>query len=173
MSEVRHDDYTTYTLPSSIVTKRDIAHLVDEAEAIDRVITSNSVRSKAGVAGELHHEASGQMEEFLTVNQIDMGQSSGVRTEIIRQLRKLKDKSPVIHLTFATRVDPESLGELVDWLRQNVERQAVVSIGLQPGLVGGVHIRTVNNVHDLSLRKILEKHRDVLVKEVEALGVQN
>lgn len=173
MSEVWHDDYTTYKLPPSIVTKRDISHLIDEAEAIDRVITSNAVRGKAGVAGELHHEASSRMEEFLTANQIDMGQGGGARTEVIKQLRQLKDKSPVIHLTFATSVDPESLGELVDWLRQNVERQAVVSVGLQPGLVGGVHIRTVNKVHDLSLRRILERHRDVLVKEVEALGVKD
>lgn len=173
MSERNKKDYEELVLPSSIVTKKDLAHLITEAEAIDSTLTSNHVRDKAGIDGGLHYETTDQMKEFLTVNKINMGDSSGRRTETIKMLRSLKNEAPIIHLTFASNADYESLSQIVKWLRENVEKQAIVTVGLQPNLVGGVHIRTTNHVHDLSLRKQLEKHRDVLIKEVEAVSGKN
>ncbi len=172
MSE-HQPDYTNLILPPSIVTKNDLAHLVSEAEAIDNTLTSNYVRDQAGMHGDLHYETTEQMKEFLTVNAINMGESSGKRTETIKMLRRLKNNAPSIHLTFATNADYESLSQIVAWLRDNVEKQAIITVGLQPNIVGGVHIRTTNQVHDLSLRKQLEKHRDVLIKEVEAVSGEN
>ena len=81
----------------------------------------------------------------------------------------MKDKVPVIHMTFAVQADPTSLQQIVQWLRSSVHPQVVISVGLQPSLVAGVYMRTPNHVRDLSLRTLLTGQHEVLVKELEAL----
>src|SRR5690606_10661055 len=92
------------------------------------------------------------------------------RAGLINQLRQLKANAPIAHVTFASLVDTESLRQITAWLRESVHPQAVIVVGLQPSLVGGVYIRTPNHVHDFSLRAQLAGHRDIIVKEVEALS---
>ena len=170
MSQPQGFDGSQVALPPSVMTKKDLVHLINEAEAIDSTLTSNYVRDKAQVDGDIHYETTEKMREFLTINHINMGEGSSRRTETIKALRRLKNNAPSIHLTFAASVDYESLTQIVRWIRDNVEKQAIVSIGLQPGIVGGIHVRTNNKVHDLTLRKQLEKSRDVLIKEVTEIA---
>ena len=84
------------------------------------------------------------------------------------QVRKLKEHAPIIHMTFAVEADPESLSQLVAWIRQEIHPQALISDGLQPSLVGGVYMRTPNHVHDFSVRRLLADKRDIIAHELEA-----
>ena len=54
-------------------------------------------------------------------------------------------------------------------MRGSVHPQAVISVGLQPALIGGVYVRTPNHVMDLSLRARLKGNRELITKELEAL----
>jgi F0F1-type ATP synthase delta subunit len=83
------------------------------------------------------------------------------------ELVKLKDKAPVIHMTFAVPADTEVLQELVAWARTNAHPQSLLSIGMQPSLIGGAYIRTPNHVHDFSMRSMLESKRDIMLKILE------
>jgi len=111
---------------------------------------------------------SGQFTDFLTDNKLDFSESK-VRTDIIKELRLLKTKAPVVHTTFAVPADIESLQTLAAWFRKSVHPQVLLEIGLQPALVAGVYIRTPNHVHDMSLRSALAGKREVLVKDLEEL----
>jgi len=73
-----------------------------------------------------------------------------------------------MHMTFATVADPESLQKLVDWIRQEIHPQALLHVGLQPALVGGVYLRTPNHIHDFSLRQLLADKRSIIVDELNA-----
>ena len=103
---------------------------------------------------------------FIEMNKIDIA-NDHARMELKEHLRALKDHAPIIHMTFAVDADPEFLSKLVEWLRQNIHPQTLVSVGLQPSLVGGVHMRTPNHVHDFSIRKLLATKRDLMVHELE------
>src|SRR5690606_28953189 len=109
------------------------------------------------------------MKDFLAANDLDIGDTLQ-RAGLIRQLRQLKASAPVAHVTFASPVDTESLRQITAWLRESVHPQAIVVVGLQPSLFGGVYIRTPNRVHDCSLRAQLAGHRDIIAREVEALS---
>lgn len=159
--------YTDFTLPPSVVSRIDVSHLVGDAERIDNALTTAAVRSKANVTDSVQLTLSDQLTEFLSLNQLSLDDSR-TRSDIIKQLRLLKDNVPIIHMTFAVEADRESLGQLVSWLRQEIHKQAVIAIGLQPALVAGVYMRTPNHVHDMSLKAKLEGSRDLLVKELEA-----
>lgn len=167
MTEDTQLHYRDFLLPPSVVSRIDVARMVNDAERVDNELTTAAVRTKAGGATSVAPTLSEQLVAFLELNQLAL-EDSHKRSDIIKQLRLLKDEVPIIHMTFAVEADRESLGQLVSWLRQEIHKQAVIAVGLQPALVAGVYLRTPNHVHDLSLKAQLEGSRDLLVKELEA-----
>lgn len=159
--------YVDFVLPPSLVTRVDIARLVHEAERVDNEMTAAAVRVKTGAAQASVPGMSDQLQEFLMQNQLSL-QNSVERTELIKQLRLLKDKVPIVHMTFAVTADRESLEYLAAWLRSSVHKQAVISVGLQPALVAGVYLRTPNRVMDLSMRALLKGSHDKLAAQLGA-----
>ena len=155
------------TLPPSVVSRADVAHLVLEAERIDSAQTAQAVREKVGAAASEQPAMSQQLADFLSQNQLNV--APGQWGELITQLRQVKEGVPVFHMTFAVPADRASLEQLVQWLRTSVHPQAVLEVGLQPSLVAGVSLRTPNHVHDFSMRSALKKNHGLLVKELGAL----
>lgn len=168
MNEPKIKTYVDFILPPAVVTKRDVSHLVTEAEWIDNELTTAQVREKTGSNTPVEAAMTREFSDFLEQNSLAFD-NSHERTELIKQMRSLKEKVPVIHMTFAVKADAESLQKLVAWVRESVHPQAVIEVGLQPALVVGVYLRTPNKVHDLSVRALLEGRHDPLVKELEAL----
>ena len=168
VTDVKTKIFTEFILPPSVVSKVDVSRLVNEVEQIDNELTTAIVRAKAGAQAPPQPTLSRQLEDFLVQNKMTLVDPRE-RTNLVKQLRILKDKVPVVHMTFAVPADPESLQKLSAWLRESVHPQAVISVGLQPALVAGVYLRTPNHVHDFSVRGILEQRHDLLVKELEDL----
>lgn len=168
MTETAAKTYTDFTLPPTVVSKLDVSRMVSDAERVDSQLTTTAVRSKIGTTSGETLAASQQLIDFLRLNQLRLDGDSNARSQLVKQLRLMKDNVPVIHMTFAVEADRESLGQIVDWLRSSVHPQAVISVGLQPALVAGVYMRLPNHVLDLSLRAKLQSSHDMLVKELEA-----
>lgn len=168
MSEPTVKTYADFVVPASLVTKLDVSRLVSEVEKVDNEMTGAEVRSKTGAPQTPPPTFSEQLTEFLNQNQLKL-EDSQERSHLVKQLRELKDKVPIIHMTFSVTADRDSLQQLAQWLRSSVHPQAVIDVGLQPALVAGVYLRTPNHVHDLSLRAKLDGSRDLLEKELETL----
>jgi len=171
MSETEAKTHENFVLPARVVSRIDVSRLVSEVEWIDGELTAAAVRSKTGKEEPAQPTYSDQLNDFLKENKLSLEDSRG-RSDLIKELRLLKDKVPVIHMTFAVPADHESLQELAQWLRTEVHPQALIAAGLQPSLVAGVYLRTPNHIHDLSLRAVLKGKRDSLVKELETLRVR-
>lgn len=153
-----------FVLPPSLITKIDLAHMINEVESIDSTLEAQKVR---GVPKEQYRlpAVSRTLTDFLSLNKIDVFDDQ-IRMTFKEHLRKLKDKIPVVHLTFATSADPESLEYLAAWIRQELNPLAVLSVGLQPSLIGGVYIRTPNHIHDYSMRALFKGKTAVLVNDL-------
>ncbi|TAH32976.1 hypothetical protein EYC58_02365 [Candidatus Saccharibacteria bacterium] len=161
-------NYTEFVLPPSVVTKVDVARLVAEIERVDDELTTSAVRAKSGASQTEQLSLSPQLTEFMNHNTLRPN-TSNERTELIKQMRLMKDKLPTIHMTFAVEADRQSLQQLAAWLRASVHPQAVIAVGLQPALIAGVYLRTPNQVRDLSLRAMLKGGRGLLLKDLAAL----
>lgn len=157
-----------FILPATVVSRADVSRLVNEAERVDNEMTANSVREKIGSEAQALPAMTQQLSDFIEQNGISLEKSHD-RSNLVKELRALKENVQVIHMTFAVETDLESLQELVSWVRSEIEPQAVIATGIQPSLVAGVYVRTPNHVHDLSLRAALKGRRDAMVKELEAL----
>lgn len=168
MSEQGDHTQSDLVLPSSIATKRDVARLLHELEQIDSALTAAEVKTKVGVTIQGTVGMSDQMTSFLAENHLTLDDHR-VRSQLIVRLGHLKDTMPVVHITFASEADNDSLGQLVSWVRQSVHPQAIIAVGLQPDLIGGIYIRTPNRIHDLSTRAQLKDARHLIVEELEAI----
>lgn len=167
MTEAVATTQTGFVLPKTLVTRIDLSRLIRELESVDNQLSAERIRASEGSQIRVP-TLSDQLKDFLMQNKLQISTSQQF-AELIKQLRILKEKTPVIHLTFAAAADPESLQWLAEWIRKEIHPQALLSVGLQPSLVAGVYIRTPNHVHDFSLKGTLNKHRDLLVKELEGL----
>lgn len=168
MTDTAVKTHTDFVLPSNVVTKIDVSRLVSEFERVDSGMTTAAVRSKTGIENVSQPVLSEQLTDFLNQNALKLD-NSNERSAIVKQLRLLKDKVPVLHMTFAVTADAESLQKLAEWVRSSVHPQAVIAVGLQPALVAGVYLRTPNHVHDLSVRGALEGRHGLLIEELETL----
>ncbi len=157
-----------FVLPDSIVTRSDVARLVMEIERVDNEMIAKTARARVKVKDKSEILLGDQLQAFLAANELSL-EKSRERTRIIKELRQLKQDAPGVHMTFAVMADPYSLSEIVTWLRTHAHPQTLLTVGLQPGLVAGAHMRTPNKALDFSLRGALDEHRGDLVKRLEAL----
>ena len=145
--------------------------MASEVERIDNEMTAFDVRNKDNPdAQKVQPTMSQNLTDFIAQNNLSLDDGRN-RTELIKELRLLNDKVPVIHMTFSVEADPESLQQLSRWLRESVHPQSVISVGLQPSLIAGVYLRTPNHVRDLSLRAMIAGKHDALVAELDTLRV--
>lgn len=157
-----------YLLPSSLISKADVARLKREVETLDNALETQKVRA-GGQQFSYHMPVTSQLlSDFVELNKLDLANDK-VRLELKEQLQALKEKASTMHMTFASVADPESLGQLVTWIRQNIHPQALLSVGLQPAIVGGVYLRTPNHVHDFSLKSMLAGKRELITGGLESL----
>lgn len=159
----------TYALPPSIATQSDLRRVSNEVESINDALTSRDIHERVDHQPGADVVLSSQLQDFVETNSLNI-HDEHVRTEMIARLRQLKDSAPVIHITFASTARHEELAKVVEWIRQSVHPSAVLKVGLQPELIGGAYVRTTNKVFDMSVRSQLAKGRQIITRELEALG---
>ena len=157
-----------YTLPSSLITRNDLRRLIVELEVVDSELITKSIHERTGHGSGHQLHLSDTLNSLVETNSLDIYHQES-RTDLLNQLRHLKDHAPVVHMTFASTPRQDVLSRLVGWLREKIDSQAVINVGLQPGLIGGVHVRTRNKVFDMSIRSQLANSRQAIVDELEAL----
>ena len=79
----------------------------------------------------------------------------------------IRNKSPVIHMSFSTTPNQKFLEKIISWMRQNVSGIIILQIGLQPNIGAGFTLRTTNKYFDFSLRQHLTKQTDILIQELK------
>lgn len=157
-----------YELPAALTSRADLARLVREIETVDGELEAQKVRAHGQKVAYRLPNMSRQLGDFLDQNKLDITDDQG-RMKLVEDLRKLKDHAPVVHMTFACDADPESLHQLVAYMRRELHPHTLLSVGLQPNIVAGVFMRTPNHVHDFSVRKQLANKRDVITADLEGL----
>lgn len=152
-------------LPLQVVGKSDLGRLLREAEAIDAFMQQSSIR-QPGTALAMP-KLTRSFEECAALNQINL-LDTAARQGLVETLRSLRIDAKVIHISFAAEPAPTFVLKLLTWLRDNIHPQLLLQIGLQPDIAAGCTVRTTNKYFDLSLRKGIVQHRQVLLDLMSA-----
>lgn len=153
-----------YILPVSLTGHSDLSRLGRAVEILESNLQAQRVRN-AGIQLPPVSQALG---DFAEQNKLDLADADTL-DHLKKQLRHIKEHAPVMHMTFASEVDTDTLQKLVMWLRTEVHPHALLDVGLQPSLVGGVYLRTPNKVHDFSVKALLKNKRDIIFEELQNL----
>jgi hypothetical protein len=160
----------TLVFPPALISRADLARLVREIEDIDNDLGAQKARNHAtGKTGYSLPALSHVMNDFVELNKIDIANDQA-RMHLKEQMKIIKDKAPVMHMTFAVEADPASLQKLTAYLRKEIHPQALLVVGLQPALVGGAYIRTPNHIHDFSVRAKMAEKRGIILQDLEQLS---
>lgn len=163
-----HDPKLALQLPPSVTSHVHLSRLIRELETIENDYETQKARSKNGESKPLAFSRS--LTECVELNKVDANDTK-VRKQLKKLLGVMKAKAPTMHFTFAAEPDAEFLQQLTAWIRQEIHPQALITVGLQPALVGGAYVRTPNHVHDFSLKAQLHDKRTIIVNELESLHV--
>lgn len=152
-------------LPVSVSGRVQLARLAREVEALENDFESQKARNTSPVPK--IPVMSQPLVDCIELNKVDISNGQA-RMRLKKALINAKDKAPIMHFTFATEADPRSIRQLVTYVRKEIHPQALISIGLQPALVGGAYLRTPNQVHDFSLKARLHDKRSLIVDALAA-----
>ncbi|HSX05985.1 MAG TPA: hypothetical protein VLF69_05945 [Candidatus Saccharimonadales bacterium] len=161
---------TDFALPPALITRADLARLIREVESLDNELEAQKARNQAtGKTGYKMSNISRGLSDFVELNKLDLS-SDHTRMHLREQMKALKDHAPIVHMTFSIEADPASLQYLVAYMRTELHPQTLLSVGLQPSIVGGVYMRTPNHVHDFTVRARMAASRGVIAADIEQLA---
>lgn len=152
-------DQEKLTLPLALVGPVDLGRLIRELEALDSLLTEAGLRKDQEVK---LPKTSKILDEISNLNHADLLQNDH-RKGLINHLHQVRDKAPVLHISFST--DPSALFtlKLMTWLRREIHAHVLITVGMQPNIGAGCLVRTTNKMFDFTLRERFAGKADVLM----------
>lgn len=148
-----------FTLPSQLVSPRDIRELLLELESLKSWQTQHDVAKEARTTypisePELSRDASGFVHSWT---------KSGLTIEaIMEHLSKSLHAAPILTVTLAAEASKDIQATIVKWCRINLSDTALVQFKTDPSLVGGMTMRIGSRLFDWSYRTKLIANKDRL-----------
>jgi hypothetical protein len=181
------DHHQLTGLPPLAASPADIGRLLRELEAVDSTLLQLSLRAGATSADEQHehgHSPAGHpghpkaatkvtieralpkisrlLDQTAQLNQLNLLQADD-RTALQQFLERVKQQSPVLHVSFSAEPAPAFVEKLMSWLRQEIHPSVLLIIGLQPTIGAGCIVRSTNRQFDFSLRQDFLSKRQLLL----------
>lgn len=150
-------------LPMGVISETDVGRLMQEMELVDNYVRQADLQQK-GQTVQLP-TCSRMFDELVTINKLDMHKSDD-RRQIIQLLEVVRNKAPVLHMSFSTDPSPLFTDRLMTWLRQQIHPFVLLQIGLQPNIGAGCMLRTTNKYYDFSLRQRFSDNRPLLISKI-------
>lgn len=151
-------------LPLSVIGQVDIARLMRELNGLEDFFVSAKARSP-GVSMQLPR-LTRLLEQLAKDNSLNL-LSQADRAELLQSLKTIYEQAPKLHISFAVEPSPKAFEKILAWIRANIHPDALLQVGLQPGIAAGCMLRTTNKVFDMSLRTNLAKQEPYLVKLIK------
>lgn len=153
-----------FKLPPSVTGPVEVGRLLRELEAVDEAVLQDSLRKNKTVK---IAPTSQQLDATLELNKYDLAVKAD-RQRMLKYLQAIKQKAPVVHMSFAADPSAEFTERIVDWFRSEIHPFTLLTLGLQPNIGVGCTLRTINKFFDMSIRENLLSKKEVLIKRINA-----
>lgn len=153
----------SFSLPVLVSSPADVGRLLRELEMIDNSLLQLGLRA-SGTPVKMP-ATSQLMDELLATNKLNLLQPAE-RAALQKNLQHIRDKAPVLHISFSADPTTAFLEKLMVWLRRELHPQVLLTVGLQPTIGAGCIMRSTNKYFDLSLRQSFAKKHDLLLAKL-------
>ncbi len=156
-------------MPTTVATVVDVGRLLREVGALEDFMDQTAIR-QPGTSMQLP-KTSRLLDAIVDLNKLNMLQQAD-RHRLYIFLEAVKQKAPVLHISFSADPSPYFMQKVVTYLRTNIHPVVLVQVGLQPNIGAGCVVRSTNKYFDFSLRQRLKSKRDVLLKTLQSSTVR-
>ncbi len=154
----------SFALPMQVTSRVDINRLLRELANIDETLLQLRLR-KTGTEVKMP-KTTKLMDQIIEINKLNLLQETD-RKSLALFLTNVKEKSPIMHISFSADPSVAFMEKLIAWLRREIHPSVLITIGLQPNIGAGCVIRTTNRQFDFSLRQDFLKKRDLLKEKLK------
>lgn len=154
-------------LPLGIATRGDTSRLMREAESLEDLMRQASIRNPN--AAPVLPQISPLLEEAASLNKLNLLQAAD-RSSLVQFLQEVREKAPVLHMSFSSVASPLFKERLINWLRTEIHPLILIQVGLQPAIGAGCVVRTTNKYFDFSLKQRFAKKREQLIASLHSAG---
>ena len=88
---------------------------------------------------------------------------------VVKDLEVLRDKAPVVHLTFAAMPNRTLIRQLTVWFRNQVHPYTLLTVAMRRDIGGGMMLRTGSNIYDFSFRGQILRHKERISELFESV----
>lgn len=153
-----------FDLTLNIVSTLELARVIRELEKLDDFLHQANLRS--GGQPTTIPKTTRSLEAVAEANKQSLLNAEN-RNQLLTDLKELKVKAKKVHISFAVEPSPVVLQKIAAWLRQHVDNNLLVDVGVQPTISVGCIVRTTNKVFDMSLRNRFRERRPLLAELLE------
>lgn len=157
------DKKAILSLPMQVTSRVDVNRLLRELADIDATLLQLKLR-KTGSDIKMP-KTTKLMDQLIEINKLNLLHETDRKT-LTQFLTNVKEKSPIIHMSFSADPSVAFMEKLVAWLRREIHPSVLITIGLQPNIGAGCVLRTTNRQFDFSLRQDFLKKRDLLKEKL-------
>lgn len=150
-------------LPLSVITMIDLARVGRELTDLDEYLLQAAIRTP-GTPMQLPR-LSKMLDDTATTNKVNLLDEKE-RKALITALSYVKEKAPRLHISFSAEPGPAFITKVAEYIRNNIDKIALMQIGLQPTIAAGCVLRSSNKQFDMSLRQHLRDARPILVEMI-------
>jgi len=151
------------TLPISVVTPSDVGRLAHELEVLENDLVQLKMQKTDNGVPQLSFTKG--LERIAELNKFNLSNPAD-RLTLQGFLVEVKQKAPVLHISFNSEPSPLFLDKLMLWLRREIHPLVLLTIGLQPAIGAGCMVRTTNKYFDLSMRQTFMAKRPLLLEQI-------
>jgi hypothetical protein len=152
---------TVTGLPLSVVSPVDVGRLIRELETLDNAILEQGLRGQT-VAVPAMSRLMAQTIEMNHINILDEAD----RKLLTQLLVSVREKAPVLHLSFSADPTPAFVEKIMAYLRREIHPLVLMTAGLQPNIGAGCIVRSTNKYFDCSLRQDFLEKRALLMEKL-------
>ncbi len=163
-------EHKNFSLPFIAVSRTDVARLAREVESLEDYIHQANLRSPGHESDLKMPKTSRMLDELATENSLNLLDADS-RRKLLNSLNLIRDKAPVVHMSFSVEPSAAFMQKMVMWWRANIDPYVLLEAGLQPNIAIGCVVRTPNHQYDFSLRERLMAKQSTLAKMLEPTEV--
>jgi hypothetical protein len=156
------------TLPLQVTSPVDVGRLQRELESIDGTLMQAALRKDGSES--IIPKTTTLMDQILQLNKLNLATSSH-RKRLMDFLVHTKARAPVLHMSFSADPSTTFIDRLLTWLRQEIQPNVLVTIGLQPNIGAGCIVRSTNKYFDFSLRQDFASKRGLLLEKLDQIMI--
>jgi hypothetical protein len=153
----------TFSLPPTLYSPRQVDAYQVELDAYLEWLRESERKSRGG--GNVSAGRSPLSAEVLQVlDQFSEGRPTAIAQveRFIGWLKAIKQSTPLVHVTLPTFAGADMKQKIVGWFRENIAPNVLVSFSVDRTILGGLIIRTANQIYDFSFVRALLDNRSKL-----------